>query len=149
MSSRHPPAEEGLGIQSAEEQLAVGHRRLDATQSERGRTGPCARTPWAHAQRVRLVDPRDGATTGADRDDVDERRQDRPPIDLGLGPLEDLAIFDQHDIEAGSPDVGAHQVRTPELHGERPPADRTAGGTRHQRADRERRRPRRLDQPAV
>jgi hypothetical protein len=70
-------AEEVAGIEPAEHEVGVRHRRLGAAPAVADRAGLGARAPRADAQQAAGVDPRDRAAAGADLDEVDHRRPHR------------------------------------------------------------------------
>ena len=83
-----------------------------------------------------MVEPRDRAAAGADRNDIDQRTEDRPLRDLGLAAFEHATVLDDCDIIGGAADVGTDDVRIAEAIAEELSADHAAGGPGHQRADR-------------
>ncbi len=70
-------AEEMLGIQPAEHDLGVRHRRLVAALAVAGRAGLGAGRARADAEGAARIDIGDRAAAGADRVDVDHRHQHR------------------------------------------------------------------------
>ena len=102
-----------------------------------------------HADGAELVDPRDRAAAGSDRDDVDHGTDDGPPADLGLGRLENAAAVDQGDVVGRAADVRADDVLVAELACECETADHAAGRAGLERADRPLSRPLRGDDAAV
>src|SRR5262249_13578299 len=126
----HPRAEEVPRVEPTEHEVTVRHRRLLAAEPEAGRARMRARALRPDLHRAAVADPRTRAATGADRDDIDARADDRTAADLRVGALEDVAVLDQRDVVARSADVGADHVRVPELGRERPSADDAAGRPR-------------------
>ena len=129
--------------------MAVGDRGFGAAEPE-------ARGSWRRARRVRphpdgaeLVDPRDRAAAGSDRDDVDHGADDGSAADLRLGRLEDPAAVDQRNVVRRAADVRADDVLVAELACEREAADDAAGRAGLERADRPLRRPLGGDDAAV
>ena len=124
-------AEEGIGAEPAEHEVRVGDGRLLAAAAVGGRSGLGAGADRADAQRAAGVDPGDGAATGADLGQLDDRRangiarparrarawlRDRPDVVL-LGDLRRPAA-DQADLGGGAAHVERDGVGQAEVRGE-------------------------------
>ena len=97
----HPPAEEELGVEQAEHDVRVGHRR--AARRRARRTPRRARRPRSAGptrSEPPRADPADRAAAGADRRDVDHRRRQRLAV-------EELQRRGAHLAAVHEPDVGA------------------------------------------
>ena len=115
---RHGAAEEVAGVEVAEHQVGVGHRRpLAAAPVARG-AGLGARALRAHLGQAHAVDVRDRAAAGADLDELDDRHQERQPAaaleapharHLELARDLRLAVVDEADLGGGAAHVeGEH-----------------------------------------
>ena len=83
-------AERQVGVEAAEHHLRVGHGRLLAAAAVAGRSGLRAGRARADVEAARLVDVGDRAAAGADRHEVDHRRQHRMAADVGVARVHDL-----------------------------------------------------------
>ena len=145
---RQPPREHRLRVEVAKDQVAVGHRRLDAAlavaDGTRFRPG-AARTD---AQGPAGIDPGDAAAAGADFRQVDDRHADRvagamhPAVhvavaaDLVLRSRLDRAILDQAGFCRRPAHVEGDQVGLVELAADQRRGDdarRRPGLDRHRR----------------
>ena len=122
---RHPAARERVGLDAAEHEVGVGDGRLGAAAPVTGRTRIGAGALWADAKPARLGIG-DRAASGADRVDVDDRHQQREPLERSLGGDVGLAVDDQRDVEAGAAHVDADQVLASEQARQRDTAERPA-----------------------
>ena len=73
-------AEEVVGVDAAEHDVRVGDGRLGAALAVADGRGVGARALRADAQRAARVEPGDRAAAGADREDLDHRREHRPAV---------------------------------------------------------------------
>ena len=78
-------------------------------------------------QAAGLVEPGDRTAAGADRVDVERRRVDRQPLELGALVEHRLAVDHQRGVEAGATHVDGDQVRFAGDGGEPGGADHAAG----------------------
>ena len=107
----HPAAEEVVGIQVAEDEVGVGHGRLDAAAAVAGRPGVGARRARPDLQHAGVVHPGDRAAAGADRRHLHLRAAELVLVDdRGALDLRPPAV-DDADVERGAADVGADQLR--------------------------------------
>ena len=75
-------AREVVGVEVAEQQVGVGHRRLGPAEAVGGGPGLRARAPRPDLQQTDLVHLRDAAAAGADLDQLDRRDADGKPAAL-------------------------------------------------------------------
>src|SRR5690349_9686194 len=71
--------------------------------ARRARIG--AGTLGSDPQHAAVVAPDDAAAAGADRDDIEDGRAHRQPVDLGLGRQLRTAVLDEADIGRGAAHV--------------------------------------------
>ena len=107
------PLSRRLGIETAEQHVGVGDRRLLAAAriANRPWVGACAARP--NLQEAAIVDPRDAAAAGADRVDVDHRKAYRIARNLTLARDERCRFLDQADIGRGAADIEGDQIAVP------------------------------------
>src|SRR5579883_1683613 len=98
-------AREVVGIDIAEHDRGVGHRRLLAAAVVAGRAGLGAGGLRPDPQPARAVDPGDAAAAGADGVDVDHRHPHDIGVDLALRADQRLAFAHQGDVAARAADV--------------------------------------------
>ena len=106
-------AERQVGVEAAEHDLGVGHGRLLAAAAVAGRPGLRAGRARADVEAARLVDVGDRAAAGADRHEIDHRRQHRMAADVGVTRVHDFhgAARDRRDVGRGAADVDGDDVR--------------------------------------
>ncbi len=109
-SSSTPPASAPARVQPAEQEVRVGHGRLDAAAPVARGTGVGARAARPDAQRPARIAPRDRPAARADRVDVDHRQRERAPADLAPGRLAHGAALDDADVARRAAHVEAHEV---------------------------------------
>ena len=131
----HAAAEEGVGVDEAEDHVGVGDGRLGPTAAVTGRPGDGAGAGRADPQRA-VLDPGDRAAAGADRLHRDGRHRDRLVVHEGDRAEQRPAVDDQADVEAGAAHVGGHHVLLAELLGDQPRADDAADRSREEEGDR-------------
>jgi hypothetical protein len=85
----------------------------DAAELVRDGSGLGAGAPGPRVKRASGVEPRQAATPGADRVDLDLRGPVREPGDVLLGRQRGLEVLDQADVRAGPPHVVRDQVPEP------------------------------------
>ena len=107
----HRAAEKIFGIEPAEHEIGVGHGRLGAAPAIGGRARVGAGAARADAKGAAAVDIGDRAAAGADRVDVDHRRQHRIAADPGVagGRLGKTPVDDDADIGRGAADIEGDQ----------------------------------------
>ncbi len=107
-------AEEAIGVEPAEHEIGVGHRRLGAAIAIAGGAGRRARALRADRQAVLRIEPGDRAAAGADLDDVDHRRLDRKPFHIAAGVVDrvdrEAAVLDQRALGGGAAHVEGDDV---------------------------------------
>ena len=106
----HAPAEEGLGLYGAADDVRVGDGRRRAAAAVAGRARVGAGGARAHAQHAPGVLPDDAAAAGPYRRDVDHRRTDRQAVDCGLRRDDGFAVGHQANIGAGTTHVEGDQI---------------------------------------
>jgi hypothetical protein len=131
----HRAAQKIIGIQPAEHEIGIGHRGLGAASSIGGRSGIGPGAARADAKSAGAVDIGDRPAAGADRVDIDHRRQHRVSSDpcvsgrrLGKAPVDDDADIGRGaaDVERDQP-IALRQRATPGA------AEDTGGWPREQR----------------
>ena len=135
---RHLAAEEVVGIQTAEHEVGVRHRRRVAAPAVAGGAGLGARALGSHLEGAARVDPRDAAAARADGGDVDHRHQHRVAADPGIarGGLVVVAVDHDADVGAGAAHVEGDEAPASRVL-RRPGAAQHAGGRpRHEGDDR-------------
>ena len=86
----HLAAEEISGIEPAQHQIGVGHRRLGAAAAVAGRAGHRARAARPDIEAVLVVEPGDRAAADADLENVDDVAADR---EARIGPADMIDRF--------------------------------------------------------
>ncbi len=126
-------AERKVGVEIAESEVRVGHRRLGpATLVRHGaRVGACAAR--ADPEAASVVDPRDAAAAGADRLHVDLRHEVGVLVDDRAGIHLDAIGEHETDVERGAADVGTDDVPDAEHACEVPSAEHPARRSRVER----------------
>ena len=132
----HRTAEEPIGMQAAEDDVGVRHRRLRAAAAVRRGTGIGPRAVRADVQALAFVEPGDAAGAGPDGIDLDHRQLHGMAGHFAVRGHAQLAVVDQRDVGAGAAHVDAQQTarahRLPDaLHRER-----AAGGAGRDQPDR-------------
>jgi len=116
---RHPAAQEEAGVEVAEHQVGVRHRRLLPAQPVGGRPGVGAGRVRAHAKQPQRVDAGDRAAAGSDLDHLDDLGLDGQAgplleavaaIDLELAGQQRLAARDHGELGGGATEVEGEQV---------------------------------------
>ena len=102
-----PPANGRVGVEVAEHEVGVGHRRLAGAAAIRRRAGVGPGRTGSDAQGASGVTPGDRAATGPDGVDGQRGQGDRAPGDLATGMLGDGAILDHTDVAGGAAHVEA------------------------------------------
>ena len=107
-------AEEAVGVEPAEHQIGVGHRRLGAAAAVADRARRRAGAARADVQAALRVEPGDRAAAGADLDDVDHRRLDRKALHVAADVVDRLdreaAVLDQRALRGGAAHVEGDDV---------------------------------------
>ena len=135
----HLAAEKALGVEPAEHQIGVGHRRLGAAEAVAGRSGRGARALRADAQRA-VVDARDRAAAGADFENVHHRDLHRQRLlvaaDQRRAGGQRLAVVDDAGFGGGAAHVERDRVVDAEHPAQRLRADhaRRRSGFQHAHA---------------
>ena len=125
----HFAAEEVLGVDAAEQQVGVGHRRALAACAVAGGAGVRARALGPHAQHAALVDPGDGAAARADGADVDHGDLDGDAeLHLVVGGEVLLPAHDGRRVGRGAAHVEGDEVADPAQLGDMLARDHAAGG---------------------
>ena len=116
-------AQEVVGIEPAEHQIGVGHRRLLAAAAIGHRAGDGTRALRADPQRVAGLDAGDGAAAGADLVDVHHRNLDRQralvAADQRRAGRERPAFADHAGLGGGAAHVEGDGVAHAELRADR------------------------------
>ena len=128
----HPPAEEELRVEAAEEEVRVGHGRLRPAAAVASGAGIRAGALRPDSQAAGL-EPRERAAARADGVDVDQGHEDRQALELGLGRDGRAAVDDQAEVERGAAHVDAEQVRSTGCARESGAADRSPDRTGEER----------------
>ena len=134
----HLAREEVVRVQPIERDAGVGDGRLGPALAVAGRAGTGARALWPHAKRAAGVDPCDAAAAGADCQNLDGRRHDRPPFDGALVDRPRQAVGNDAHVAAGAADVDSGHVAEAHAVGDELGADDAAGRALHHGADRQR-----------
>src|SRR5487761_1268434 len=116
--------------------MSIGDGRLLSSPAEADRSRRCACAARPHLQSIAVIEPGDRAATRADRGYIDERAENGTLRYLRLAALENLAALDDGHVVRGTTNVRADDVLIAEAVAEKLGAHHTAGGSRHQRADR-------------
>ena len=133
----HLAAEEEVGVQVAEHEVGVRHRRRLATSAVAGGAGHGSRALRPHLQQPQAAHVGDAAAPGADLDEVDHGDLQRDPaalleaVDarhLALGGLARLAVADDAALGRRATHVEGEQVGGAETTGEELAGCRAAGG---------------------
>ena len=131
----HGAAGQPLRTERAEDHIGVGVRRFRAARTVTGRAGRRARARRPALQHTTLVDPGDGAATGADRDEID-RRKDHGDAEIYLRLLgrADLSLEDRRDVRTRAAHVETDDVADAGEFAQGLGGDDTGGRARHDRA---------------
>ncbi len=134
---RQVAAQHFVDVKAPEDDLRVGHGRLLAAPAVTGRAGFGAGRARPDMKAARGIDIGDRSATGADRNKIDHRHQDRMAVHVGVARIHDLdaAVGDGADVGGRAADIDGDEVRTPAQHSLGPAADHAARRTRHQDAD--------------
>src|SRR5207237_2671988 len=103
-------AEEVAGIEKAEDDVGVGHRRAIAALAVAGRAGIGAGALGPDVQDSARVDPRDRATARTQRVDVEARQRDLGDAHRLFAGERGLAALKQRDVGAGAAHVEGDEV---------------------------------------
>ena len=124
---RHRAADQLLA-EAAEHEVRVRVRRPVVAAAVAGRARVRARRLRPVPQRARLVDPRERAAAGADRQHLDRREADRVAVlDEPLLRYPLLAVVDERDVRRGPAHVEADRVRVAAQRGDVAARDRAGG----------------------
>ncbi len=133
-------AEEIVGVDPAQHEVGIGHRRLAAAAAVAGGAGLGAGALRADLEHAALVDPGDRAAASTDRADVDHRDLDRhTPLDLEGGGEALLAADHRRDVGRGAAHVDRDQVVDAEVLRDAAARDHAAGRAREHHVDGRRR----------
>ncbi len=116
------------GAQAPQHELRVCNGGVLASEPISGRTGPRTGALRTDMQEARIVDPGDGAATGANRVDFDRRRGEVIAVDHQLIRHRHIAARHHHDIATRAADLHGDQVGL--LTGARAALERTDAGRR-------------------
>ena len=135
----HPPTQEEVGIEVAEQQVGVGDGRLLAAQAVAGGAGIGTRASRPHLEQTELVDLRDAAAASTDLDHVDHRRLDRKPA-ASLEAMDTRrfhhgghvrrAALDEARLGGGAPHVEGDHIAIARLSAEERGGQPASGGSR-------------------
>ncbi len=143
------PAQEARGVEQAQHQVGVGHRRRGAAPAIAGGPRRGARALRADVQDAARVHPRDRPAAGAQGVDVDAGQGHPARAHRLVAGEVGLSALEQRDVGAGAPHVERDQVALAEQPRGVTAARDTARGTGEDRARREAHRVRDGRHPAV
>ena len=128
----HAPFQERVGVDPAEHDVGIRHRRLRAAEAIAGWAGRRPRTLWTDPQPA-VGHAGERAAAGADRRQADHRQQHRQLIERHLARALGRAVADQAGVERCPAHVQGDQPG-PAEHGSQPlGADDAPGGSAEQR----------------
>jgi hypothetical protein len=115
-SSRIAPPRKFSESSRPENEIGVGHRRLGAASAIGRRPGIGSGTTRADAKSAGSINIGDRAAAGADRVDIDHRRQHRVAADprVAGGSLGKTPVDDDADIGRGAADIEGDQPIAPQ-----------------------------------
>src|SRR5829696_5362517 len=111
---RKRSAEEEFGIETAERQVRVRHRRLRAAAAITNRPRTRAGAARTDDEAPAWLDRGDRAAAGADGADLYHRQTHRQAVDLPLRHQRRLAVLNDADVEARAAHIDADEVREAE-----------------------------------